>query len=108
MINHLLIMYKIPSTIGVVHGIISSSWRFKIIPKSIIEGFSIYSLKYFDVLCHGFQGLGLVLWIDGRYDFWFLVRLFYGLLLIKRFEIVYLNISMLTCVPNPLGSFDVI
>ena len=80
-------MCEIISNIGAVHGIACGGWRFQIYPQSITEGLPIYSSKPYDVLFYRFQGLGAVLWIDGRYDFLVLVSLFNVPLVIKRAEL---------------------
>ena len=85
--DHILIMCERISNIGAVHGITCGGWRFQIDPQSITEGFPIYSSKPYEVLFHRFQALGVVLWINSRYEFLVLVSLFNVPLVIKRAEL---------------------
>ena len=82
--NHLLIICEIIATISAMCGITCSGWKLQIIPQPIIEGLSIYSLKSSDVLYHHFQSIDLVLWVDGRYNFWVLVSFLHVLMIVNR------------------------
>ena len=106
--NHLLILCEILDTISVVHGITCNGWMFQIIHQSITERLSIYSSKSSDVLFHRFQSLGPVLWINGGYQFWFLVSFLRVPLMIYCADLGYINIGVRSCTPNPLEMIDVI
>ena len=63
--NNLLIVRKVLASIIAVRGITCGNRRYKIIPKPIAEGLSIYSTGSSYLLFHRLQGLGPVPWTNG-------------------------------------------
>ena len=100
-------MCEVLVAISAVRSITCGNWIYQIIPKSVTEGLSIYSQKSSDVLFHRLQRLGLVLWIDGRYNFWVLVSFLHFLLVIHCAKLVDINICMRACAPNNFEMFNI-